>query len=137
MNIRLRGARIAVAATALGAAALAVVLTAPNASADITSVSVSSGLGIGGTGAYGTGCQYVVTATVNSDDSVYFYDNLTGYLGMATDPSYGSAQVSWTPVGPGVHTLSAVQFTNWGVASRNIQVEVGQGLNFGSVCLAL
>ncbi|RMI32258.1 hypothetical protein [Nocardia stercoris] len=137
MNIRLRGARIAVAATALGAAALAIASTAPAASADITSVSVSSGLGIGGAGVYGTGCQYTVTATVNSDDSVYFYDNLTGFLGMATSPAYGTAQVSWTPVGPGVHTLSAVQFSYWGVASRNIQVQVAPGLNFGSVCLAL
>ncbi|WP_182359789.1 hypothetical protein [Tomitella gaofuii] len=121
--------------TALGVTATALVLTAPNASAHVQSLSVAPGMGFGslGAGPYGTGCAYDVTAQAEHGNEVDFFDNGV-YIGSAWAPgSLGPVTISWTPASAGTHVLVADD----GFQSATQTVEVGNGVNLGSVCLVL
>ncbi|WP_200172488.1 hypothetical protein [Tomitella cavernea] len=128
-----RGLQVGV--TALGVTATALVLAAPNASAHVQSLSIDSGMGFGslGAGPYGTGCSYQATAQAEHGNEVYFYDNGT-YIGSALAPgSLGPVTITWTPTTAGTHVLVADD----GFQSATQTVEVGNGINLGSVCLVL
>ncbi|WAC57514.1 hypothetical protein [Gordonia sp. SL306] len=120
-------AGIATLAAAAGAATL--ILAAP-ASAQATSVSVTPGPG----GRIGTTCTYDVTAPVTGPNTVRFKDNGVLIGGGPIAVSGGVATVKWTPTTPGQHTITAQQGTGNG-PTRSTSVQVGQGMNFGSICL--
>lgn len=134
-TIPLRIKKIAGAMGLLGGVAAALTLAAPAASADVTSVTVSSGSSFGSSNMHGTGCEYTVTASVNSYGPVYFYDN-GQFLGEAY--SFGwQAQHTWTPTTTGTHVLSAWQPYGGTDMPIDLPVEVATGINLGSACVVL
>ncbi|MFW0792250.1 Ig-like domain-containing protein [Gordonia sp. CPCC 205515] len=126
-----RRSRVTAAAATLAAAAGAatLVLAAP-ASAQATSVSVTPGPG----GRIGTTCTYDVVAAVTGPNTVRFKDNGVLIGGGPIAVSGGTATVKWTPTTPGTHIITAQQGTGNG-PTRTTTVQVGQGMNFGSMCL--
>ncbi|WP_068273301.1 Ig-like domain repeat protein [Aldersonia kunmingensis] len=125
--------RAGIVATALGASAAALALAAPAASAAVTSINVNPGAL---NSRVGTGCTVEVTAGANGpvNEPVYFYD-ADGSWSTSATVSGGKATVKWTPTTPGQHTLRAYQFGPYGVMETLVQV--GNGINLGSVCVVL
>ncbi|MFW0793395.1 hypothetical protein AAFP30_06245 [Gordonia sp. CPCC 205515] len=122
--------RTAAAATALfGAAAAVVVATAP-ANAVVSSITAQPGSG----GNFGTTCTYDVNASASGNKLVNFTDNGVAIGGGGVAPSGGIATVKWTPTTPGTHILKARQVGT--LVTRTTTVQVGQGLNLGSLCMA-
>lgn len=131
-----RKLRDAATVAALAAAVSAAVLAAPPASATVTGITIAPGLS-GGAHPYGTTCSYTVTATVDDGSQrVYFFEEGQGPTGFADAmPSGGVATVSWTPSRPGVHYIYALQPN--ATTQIRLPVDVGNGINLGSACVAL
>lgn len=123
---------IAIAAS-LGALT-AWVATAPAAQAAITGITVAQGVSFGGPQQFGTGCNYVVTATAAAGEYVSFYDSQQGSFdppGAILVGSSGTVTATWTPSTRGNHNLHAVQIGS----EQSTRVEVGNGTKLGFGCL--
>ncbi|NUS95718.1 MAG: hypothetical protein HOQ36_25475 [Nocardia sp.] len=128
---------VSTAATALAALAAALVFAAPAAPAAITEFELAPGSGTGSSPApYGTHCTYTATATAAPGEYVSFYDSQKGSFeppGAILVGDSGQVTAEWTPETPGTHNLHAVNIGS----EQSLQVEVGSGLNLGSVCPVL
>jgi hypothetical protein len=118
----------------LAATAAALIATAPSAAAEITDLTISTGLGNG----YGTGCTYELKATTDADaHRIIFLDN-----GNQRGAGFGTPVVSgntitqsWTPSQTGEHVITAQKIVG-DYETATITVQVGNGINLGSACLA-
>ena len=123
------------AALAAGACAVTIALAAP-ASATVDVPQVSPGLG----GKFATTCTYDVTVPVSGVGAANPVTLRDGSIIVGTVvPIAGKATFKWTPSTAGSHNLTAVQLRkpfSPSVKTLN-NIPVSQGLNLGSLCLAL
>lgn len=121
------------AALAAGAGAVTIALAAP-ASATVDVPQVSPGLG----GKFATTCTYDVTVPVSGSSKPVTLRDGSIIVGMIT-PTAGKAPFKWTPSTAGSHNLTAVQLQpNNTLSIKTLNnIPVSQGLNLGSLCLAL
>ena len=123
------------AALAAGAGAVTIALAAP-ASATVDVPQVSPGLG----GKFATTCTYDVTVPVSGVGAANPVTLRDGSIIVGTiTPTAGKAPFKWTPSTPGSHTLTAIQFRNpFSPSVKTLNnIPVSQGLNLGSLCLAM
>lgn len=122
-----------------GAAAAAVVasmtaLAAP-ASATVTGIAIAPSVALG-PHPFGTTCSYTVTVTVDDDSQrVYFFEEGQGPTGFADAmPVDGVATATWIPSSTNIHYIYAFQPN--ATAQIRQPVDVGNGINLGSACVA-
>lgn len=120
-------------AAALACAGAALLVGAP-AHADVGSITVAPPSG----GSYASSCTYRVTGTATGNSPVSLQQRVPGAgeftpVGAGALPVNGQVGFSWTPAAAGHYTLKLVQ----GSTSATEDVDVVNGLNLGSLCMAI
>ena len=123
------------AALAAGAGAVTIALAAP-ASATVDVPQATPGLG----GKFATTCTYDIAVPVSGVGATNPVTLRDGSVTVGTVvPVAGKATFKWTPSTAGSHNLTAIQFRNpFSPSVKTLSnIPVSQGLNLGSLCLAL
>lgn len=96
-----------------------------------------TGLSIEKFGKAGTGCLYKLTATVKNvppGTDIQFWDDVT-FIGNGVLKG-DVATIEWKPTTASQHTLMAKEYPP-GLSTKSMTVDVGRGLDLGSLCMGL